>query len=175
MKAVIMTLVSLALPLAASAATTPDDKPVAIIINDPQGKEVGALNMTQEKDGVRVQVNLKMMKPGTYAIHFHENGSCKGPDFKAAGEHFNPTKQKHGSHAGDLKNIEVKADGTGELAEMNPKLSLREGPNSLLKTGGTAIVVHEKADDYKTQPSGGSGKRIACGEIKRPDETKVSQ
>ncbi|WP_295901095.1 superoxide dismutase family protein [uncultured Bdellovibrio sp.] len=153
-------------------------EPVAVIINNAQGEQVGDLNLTQEPDGVKVTINLTKLSPGTYAAHFHEKGVCKGPDFKSAGEHFNPSqKQKHGHvkggpHAGDLKNIEVKVDGQGHSEEINTMVTLKEGPNSLLKRGGTTIIIHERPDDYQSQPSGASGKRIACGEIKTPDRTK---
>lgn len=159
-------------------SVTQKDKPVAVIINNVKGEQVGALNLQQEKDGVRVQVNLQKLKPGTYAVHIHEKGVCEGPEYKTAGDHFNPEHKMHGheaaggAHAGDLQNVVVKADGTGEVTELNTHLTLKQGPNSLLKTGGTAIIVHEKADDGKTQPAGAAGKRIACGEIKSPDETK---
>ncbi|WP_374075681.1 superoxide dismutase family protein [Bdellovibrio bacteriovorus] len=153
-------------------------EPVAVIINNAKGEQVGDLILTQQKNGVRVHINLINLPPGIYAAHFHEKGVCQGPDFKSAGDHFNPDKKKHGfdvrggPHAGDLKNIEVLPEGKGQLEATNPMVTLEEGPNSLLKTGGTAIIIHEKGDDYKSQPAGASGKRIACGEIKTPDRTK---
>ncbi len=154
-------------------------EPVAVVIKNAQGDQVGDLNLTQEADGVKVVLNLTKLKPGIYAVHFHENGVCKGPDFKSAGDHFNPTKAKHGMntpggpHAGDMPNVEVKEqDGVGHLELVNKMVTLKPGPNSLLKTGGTSIVVHAKPDDYKTQPSGGAGDRLACGEIKSPNRVK---
>ncbi|WII72445.1 superoxide dismutase family protein [Bdellovibrio sp. 22V] len=152
-------------------------EPVAVILNDAQGKQVGDVNLTEEVNGVQVIVNLKDLPPGTYALHFHENGKCEGPDFKSAGDHFNPEKRKHGNvkggpHAGDMKNIKVEKDGTGHLEEKNARVTLKEGANSLLKKGGTSVILHERADDMKSQPAGNAGKRIACGEIKSPEGEK---
>lgn len=174
-------LVTLFLIFAASNAFSAKQKilqPVAVIINNAKGEQVGDLNLTQEDKGVRVIVNLTKLPPGTYAVHFHENGNCVAPEFKTAGDHFNPGKTPHGfetkggPHAGDLRNIVVGSDGLGHLDELNMHVTLRDGDNSLLRKGGTAVVIHEKADDYKSQPAGASGKRIACGEIKTPDRTK---
>ncbi|WP_373999725.1 superoxide dismutase family protein [Bdellovibrio bacteriovorus] len=147
--------------------------PVSVILKDAQGKQVGDVNFTQEAEGVKTVVNLTGMPDGTYAFHIHEKGSCLPPEFKSAGDHFNPDKKKHGEvkggpHAGDFKNVEVKS-GRGHLEEINKHISLLSGPNSLLRAEGTSVVVHEKGDDYKSQPAGASGKRIACGVVKTPD------
>jgi Cu-Zn family superoxide dismutase len=96
---------------------------------------------------------------------------CEGPDFKSAGPHFNPEGKKHGfdspdgHHAGDMKNFTVGADGKVKTELEDSDVTLKDGPHSLLSNGGTAIVIHAKADDYKTDPSGNSGDRIACGVI----------
>jgi superoxide dismutase, Cu-Zn family len=103
----------------------------------------------------------------------HTVGKCDPPDFASAGGHLNPDMKKHGKenpdgpHAGDLNNLEVGADGTAKASFVDSKVTLGDGPNSLFHDGGTALVIHEKADDYKTDPSGNSGPRIACGPIQK--------
>ncbi|MFS4458028.1 superoxide dismutase family protein [Bdellovibrio sp. HCB2-146] len=147
-------------------------KPVAVQLNNGKGVEVGSLTITPDGDGVRVVVDVKGLPPGEHALHFHENGSCIGPDFKSAGNHFSPQKRKHGfdtkggPHEGDLQNMTVKEDGTGHFEAVLKDVALHG--KSLLKPKGTSFVIHEKPDDYKTQPSGASGDRIACGEVKSP-------
>ncbi|MEN0060421.1 MAG: superoxide dismutase family protein [Bdellovibrio sp.] len=148
-------------------------QPVAVVVNNAKGEQVASLNLTQEKNGVQMALLVNKLPPGSYAVHIHENGLCDGPDFKSAGDHFNPENKKHGkvtggSHAGDLPNIEVKEDGTGEIHQRSNRVTLEEGAHSLLRSNGTSLVIHAKADDYKTQPSGGAGDRIACGVIKSP-------
>jgi superoxide dismutase, Cu-Zn family len=124
-------------------------------VKDAQGKDVGTVVIWDQGPGVALQLNLHDLTPGEHAIHFHQVPKCEAPDFKSAGGHFNPESKKHGfdnpegHHAGDMKDTDV---------------TLKDGPHSLL-TNGAAIVVHAKADDYKTDPSGNSGDRVACGVI----------
>ncbi|MEC0092077.1 superoxide dismutase family protein [Paenibacillus macquariensis] len=142
-------------------------------IIDTKGSEIGTAEITQKADRVQLHIEAKGLTPGTHGIHFHEMGKCEPPDFKTAGAHLNPNLKQHGFnnpkgfHAGDLLNIEVKADGTVSADLESKTVTLKKGEaNSLLKSGGSAIVIHEKADDYVTDPSGNSGDRIACGVIK---------
>jgi len=138
-----------------------------------QGQKIGTAALTQAGDGVKIDVNLTQLPPGTHAFHIHTVGKCEVPDFKSAGGHFNPARKQHGndnpngSHAGDMSNFEVGADGTAKFSTVNKSVTLDQGANSLFHEGGTALVIHEKADDYKTDPTGNAGNRIACGVVQK--------
>lgn len=126
----------------------------------------GTVTFTQEGDVVRVDARLQGVAAGTHGFHVHETGDCSAADFTSAGAHFNPGGAPHGAptdatrHAGDLGNIEIGADGTGSLTLSTSLLTVAPGPNSVV---GKAVILHEKADDFKTQPTGDAGGRIACG------------
>jgi len=143
------------------------------VLVDGQGRTVGEAQFTDREGKVRIVVDLRGLPPGTHAMHLHTVGECHGPDFKSAGAHFNPFGKKHGlenpegPHAGDLPNFEVKSDGTAHVEVEAKLVTLWEGKNSLFQPGGTCLVVHEKADDHKTDPAGNAGARIACGVITR--------
>lgn len=142
----------------------------ADIVN-AQGQKIGTATIHPSGNGVRIDVVISQLPPGAHGIHIHTAGKCEGPAFASAGGHFNPTSKKHGKdnsegpHAGDLLNIDVGPDGTGKASLTDTDVTLGDGPNSLFHEGGTALVIHEKVDDYKTDPSGNSGGRIACGVI----------
>jgi Cu-Zn family superoxide dismutase len=139
-------------------------------LKDAQGKDVGSIVIWDQGPGVAFQLQLHDFTPGEHAIHFHQVPKCEGPDFKSAGGHFNPENKKHGfdnpegHHAGDVKNFTVAANGKVKAELTDDEVTLKDGPHSLL-SNGAAIVVHAKADDYKTDPSGNSGDRVACGVI----------
>jgi Cu-Zn family superoxide dismutase len=140
-------------------------------LKDAQGKSVGTATIWDQASGVALELNLHDLTPGEHGIHFHQVPKCEGPDFKSAGGHFNPESKKHGfdspdgHHAGDIKNFTVGADGKAAKVHLeDADVTLKDGPHSLL-TNGAAIVVHARADDYKTDPSGNSGDRVACGVI----------
>jgi superoxide dismutase, Cu-Zn family len=148
-------------------------KKKTVTLTNASGNDAGTAIISSKGSGVEVKLNLKGLTPGVHAVHFHQNAKCDPPDFKSAGGHFNPTGKQHGfdnpqgHHAGDMMNFTVKPDGTAKASVEDTDVVLGTGsePNSLFANGGTAIVVHAKADDYKTDPAGNSGDRVACGAI----------
>ncbi len=140
-------------------------------LKDKDGKDVGAVTLIQTGDGVRVAVTGYRLPPGAHGLHIHAAGQCQPPDFASAGAHFNPTGKQHGRvnpagpHAGDLPNLVVAPSGEGGIDITTKAVSLGPGPTCLLGDTGTSIVIHAAADDEKTDPTGNSGGRIACGVI----------
>jgi Cu-Zn family superoxide dismutase len=139
---------------------------------DAQGKVVGKATIKAAKGGVEMTVQMSGLPAGEHALHIHSVGKCEAPAFTSAGPHFNPEGKKHGTmnpeghHAGDLPNFVVAANGKGKWKGIVEGVTLAEGKNSLFHPDGTAVVVHEKADDHKSDPAGNAGARIACGVIK---------
>ena len=140
-------------------------------IIDTAGKSIGKATLVEQKEGVMIKLKVSGLPPGKHGYHIHETGNCATPDFKSAGGHFNPFQKHHGmenplgKHAGDLPNLEVKQDGRAKATFVATDTTLKEGPGSLLKEGGTAIVIHADPDDNKSDPAGNAGARIACGVI----------
>lgn len=143
----------------------------AVQLSPTQGNTAnGGLKITAAGTGVKISGMVQGLKPDSeFGFHFHEKGDCSAPDATSAGAHFNPTSQEHGNpqaqphHAGDMLNVKSDAQGVAEVSIDNPDVSLQTGqPNDII---GKALVMHAKPDDYKTQPSGNSGDRIACGVV----------
>ena len=138
-------------------------------LTDTNKKPLGTAKLTQTEHGVLISLDLHGLKPGTHAIHLHETGKCEAPAFKTAGGHFNPGKKQHGymtaegPHGGDLPNIDVPKNGRLKADLLAPDATL----DSLLDADGAALVIHAKADDYKSQPAGDAGDRVACGVIQK--------
>lgn len=138
------------------------------IMNPTEGSKVkGVVSFAKEGGGVRIIADIQGLAPGPHGFHIHEFGDCSSPDAASAGGHFNPGDMPHGApgadkrHAGDLGNIEADKNGHARLEVTDNKISF-SGPNSII---GRSIVVHAQADDYKSQPTGNSGARVACGVI----------
>ena len=116
-------------------------------------------------------INGRNMPPGVHGAHIHEVGSCQAPDFTSAGGHWNPLGKQHGRdnmagpHMGDMPNLIVGQDGTGTLELLVNGATLVGGAEPILDDDGAAIVIHQGPDDYRTDPSGNSGARVACGVI----------
>ncbi|SNB47360.1 superoxide dismutase family protein [Geobacter sp. DSM 9736] len=168
-------IVTCSVLLAAATTVAAAEKPITAqaTMRDASGTVVGSATFTEKDDGVEVSVKVAGLPPGKHGIHLHEKGACDPPGFSTAGGHFNPTTKRHGAknpegkHAGDLPNLDVKPDGTGELTAVAAGATLSKGAASLLKEQGTALMIHAGPDDEKTDPSGNSGDRIACGIVIR--------
>lgn len=168
-------LAAVALLMALSAAVGKDikQKAVTVKLQDGQGKAVGTATLSPIAAGVSIQLDVRRLPPGDHAIHVHQTAKCEGPDFKSAGGHFNPDGKHHGlqnpegPHAGDIPNFIVDAKGNSKATVVAPNVTLTDGPHSVFTGGGTALVIHARADDGKTDPAGNSGDRIACGVIQK--------
>jgi Cu-Zn family superoxide dismutase len=155
----------------AMAPATASAQSAKAALKDASGKDVGSAELTQTPAGVLIKLSLKGLPAGERAFHIHGVGKCE-PPFTSAGGHFNPGGKKHGilakegHHAGDMPNLHVPASGELTIEVVNAAVTLEKGrPNSLFQTGGTALVIHAGKDDYKSDPTGEAGGRIACGVI----------
>jgi Cu-Zn family superoxide dismutase len=157
--------------LVCAASLTAHAETAKAPLKDAAGKDVGTVDLVQTPHGVLLKLSLKGIPAGEHAFHVHAVGKCE-PPFTSAGGHFNPGGKKHGmeaaegAHAGDMPNLHVPASGELVVEIANPAISLVKGqPNSVFDADGSAIVVHAGVDDYKTDPTGNAGDRIACGII----------
>jgi Cu-Zn family superoxide dismutase len=167
---------ALTLSLLAAPAFAKAKDQVIVPLKTSTGEDAGTATFQQDKTKLVIKVNLKNLPVGEHAVHIHAKALCDAPDFKTAGGHFNPETKQHGTlnpmghHAGDLpQNIMIGEGHIGQATFKVDYLSLDPAsPHSILANGGTSIMVHEKADDMKTDPTGNAGNRIACGVITAP-------
>jgi Cu-Zn family superoxide dismutase len=158
-------------PGAASAGARGTEAHATLVTAD--GRPAGTVTLVDlGGTGVLVRASLTNLPAGPHALHFHDVGLCEAP-FTSAGGHFNPSGRQHGfmnpqgEHAGDLPNFTASADGTANLEMLAPSVSLGAGAESLLGGDGTAMMVHATGDDYRSDPAGEAGDRIACGVVER--------
>lgn len=148
------------------ASTAFAAEPVSSVFVDVNGQNIGTAKLSDIQGGMLLSIDVNLPE-GVHAIHIHANGSCDAPDFKTAGGHFNPGNRKHGlesaegSHAGDLPNLYVEKTGHIKAEMFSPAVHL--SGKDVIEHG--AIVIHEKADDYSSDPAGNAGNRIACAVI----------
>ena len=161
---------------ATSMGKTVGEVPTIIVSSEfvgSKGEVLGTVRVTQEREGARIVANVTGLAAGTYGVHLHEFGRCDWPGFASSGGHFNPGKRQHGhlnpagEHAGDLPNLVVGDDRRGTMDVVRPGLRLADGDAPLLDLDGSSMMIHAAPDDYKTDPTGNSGARIACAVLAR--------
>lgn len=156
-----------AMASADQAAAVSFTKAICVLHPTKGNKVTGQVTFTQSDSGMVVVADLTGLTPGKHGFHVHEFGDCSSPDAKSAGDHFNPEMKEHGAphgekrHVGDLGNVEAGSDGKVHYEFVDSLMSF-SGANSII---GRSVIVHAGEDDLKTQPSGDSGDRVACGVI----------
>lgn len=162
----------LLLPLSCNTAPTPKAPGITkanAVVNPTQGNKTwGNITFIETPEGVQIVANVQgLPSGGKHGFHIHEFGDCSAADASSAGAHFNPKNKKHGAptdserHAGDLGNLEADENGRAVYERLDKTITLN-GPESIL---GKSVVIHESEDDFKSQPAGNAGKRVACGLI----------
>jgi len=161
----------LAAVLLAAATLSAQAQTAKASLQTADGKDAGSVGLTQTPNGVLLSLTVKGLPAGEHAFHVHAVGKCEAP-FTSAGGHFNPGNKKHGmmaadgAHAGDMPNLHIPASGELAVEVLNSAITLEKGkPNSVFDDDGSAIVIHAGKDDYKTDPTGDAGGRIACGVV----------
>ncbi len=167
----------LIIPVLASCSTLQSSKSAEVSevvtadLARADGSWAGVATISRRSDGIFLSLSAEAPAAGIYGMHLHSVGKCQGPDFTSAGPHWNPAMKQHGrdnpmgAHEGDLPNVDAGPDRKITLEYKLPEFML-SGATGLLDADGGALVIHEKADDYRTDPSGNSGKRIICGVFK---------
>lgn len=152
-------------PASTDTSAPPPGRSAGGDLSTADGKKVGRVTVREIAGALRVTVDANDLPPGMHGVHLHTVGKCDAPDFMTAGAHWNPTGTMHGSmnpqgpHEGDLPNIMIGADGRGSIT-----FEVKGGSfDALLDADSAAMVIHAAADDLKTDPSGNSGGRVACG------------
>lgn len=174
-------LASVSVLLLLSSCQSSKDAVGDVELYNIDGDSVGTATLTEQSGGVTIKLKAEGLSPGFHGVHVHEFPVCEGPIFKSAGNHWNPEGKEHGllhpegAHLGDLQNIEVDSDGSVDVELLLNSATLLEGKKSLLKEGGTSLVITEGEDDGMSQPSGDSGARIVCGEIKSDAKKESSK
>lgn len=149
------------------ATAEPSGQPMTAQLVDGTGKSIGDVEVSEDANGVTLRVSAAGLPQGVHGVHLHETGKCDTPDFKSAGAHWNPATKQHGrdnpmgAHLGDLANFEI-GSGSASTTYLVGAVKMSGTDNALADANGTSLVIHAKADDYKTDPSGDSGDRIAC-------------
>lgn len=170
------TLLAITLGLAAAPslhAQTPLTARADLI--DTRGRKVGEAVLRETPDhGVLIEIDASGLPPGVHGFHIHEAGRCDPPTFESAGAHYAPRSRQHGfmveegAHAGDLPNLHVPDSGRVHVEHLAAGVTLQSNQvGTLFDSDGSALVIHARRDDYRTQPSGDSGDRIVCGVIRR--------
>jgi len=155
--------------LAGCASVAPKIPGASAALAPTAGNETrGTVTFTRNGDKFRVVANVSGLAPGAHGFHIHEKGDCSAPDATSAGGHFNPTNKPHGNpaagehHGGDMPMLEADASGNAKVDVTLDTVTLGSGPNGIV---GRGVVVHKDVDDYRSQPAGNSGARVACGTI----------
>jgi len=158
----------IALAQTSATSSTASSKAISLLHPTAGNKVSGTVTFVAAADGVKIHAEIAGLTPGKHGFHIHEFGDCSAADASSAGGHFNPTNQPHAGpdtaarHEGDMGNVEADASGNAKLDYVDHQISLTDDAKSAI---GRSVVVHAKPDDLKTQPSGDSGARIACGVI----------
>ena len=156
------------------AMAEPSAAPQTIALNGTDGRPVGTVTLSEDANGVTIKVDASAIAAGTHGVHLHQKGLCEGPKFESAGAHWNPESKQHGrdnpmgAHLGDLANFDIGQAGAATTSFTVAGVTMSGATNALADADGTSLVVHAKADDYRTDPSGNSGDRVACAVLAPP-------